>query len=462
MTGTIAPAPRILKQLRFSASFAQIQLSSRLKLAPLILAELYLNATVLLFFWGPWQWPLSSPFKLLGFLLLAHVSLAIGFITGVRGPRAQGSAYLGHWSFRTVIIASLMAQLFLTVPVYMDRLGMTDFSISQAFDLFLRGLANPADAYQNRARELRLVAMAGSTVWSYVMVFIYPILWPMLPVGVFFWRRLGRWIRFGIIVAVVIDLSMWIAAGTNKGIADTVLLATTAAAASSVHWSRKARLRSFLGAMVLGLVGLVGLLLFFSSGIIGRFGGQIVSLYDSSSGALAEEDNVLLRFLPDSGKGPAAALISYASQGYFALSMALDEPFVPCYGLGNSYYLTNLSRRFLGPDTISDRTYPARLETHGWSRFGKWHTFYTWMASDVTFPGTLIVVLLIGRLFAVVWLDVVRGENPFAIALFCLVVQMILYFPANNQVLAFAASATPFLAMLVLWLATRKQRPWHA
>jgi hypothetical protein len=39
---------------------------------------------------------------------------------------------------------------------------------------------------------------------------------------------------------------------------------------------------------------------------------------------------------------------------------------------------------------------------------------------------------------------------------------MLLYFPANNQVLAFATSATPFMVMLVLWLVTRERRSRYA
>jgi len=470
MTEPIAVPLRIPQPRRFRAacicrtpSFQLNTPSFQLKIGPLLLAELYLNLTVLLFLFGPWQWPLSNPAKLVGYLMLAHLCLAIGFLSVIRGPGAQGRGYAGRWSFRTVILVSLMAQLLLGAPLYMDRLGMSTFSLSAAWDAFLRGLASPAEAYQDRARQLRILVLGGSTALNYVMVFVYPIQWPMLPVGVFFWRKLGRWLRFGIILTVALDLCMWVAAGTNKGIADTVALATvSAAAAASVHRSGKTRTRSLRRALALGSTGLIVVILFFSSGMIGRSGGQMVPLYDGGSGVLADEDSVFLRFLPESAKGSAAALISYASQGYYALSLALEEPFVPCYGLGNSYFFTNLSRRFLGPGTISDRTYPARLETYGWDRFGKWHTFYIWMASDVTFPGTLVVVLLIGRLFAVVWLDVVRGENPFAIALFGLVVEMLLYFPANNQVLAFATSATPFMVMLVLWLVTRERRSRYA
>lgn len=116
-----------------------------------------------------------------------------------------------------------------------------------------------------------------------------------------------------------------------------------------------------------------------------------------------------------------------------------------------------MTRKLFPPGTISDLTYPARLEKFGLRRYADYHTFYVWIASDVSFPGAIIVVFLIGRLLGLVWIDVLRLENPFAVALFPLLILMIFYFPANNQVLGFGPTATAFWAMLVLWMWTGKR-----
>jgi hypothetical protein len=88
-----------------------------------------------------------------------------------------------------------------------------------------------------------------------------------------------------------------------------------------------------------------------------------------------------------------------------------------------------------------------------------WSTVYPWWASDVSFPGTLLVVFVIGRLFALSWLDTLQGSNPFAVAMLAQFSIMIAYFPANNQCLQEAEHLTAFLGILILWLATRRKAP---
>jgi NhaP-type Na+/H+ or K+/H+ antiporter len=65
-------------------------------------------------------------------------------------------------------------------------------------------------------------------------------------------------------------------------------------------------------------------------------------------------------------------------------------------------------------------------------------------------------MFLLGRLLALTWLDTLRGANPYAIALFSLVVIMVSYLPANNQVLQGPESLVAFFALLVIWAVTRR------
>ena len=144
----------------------------------------------------------------------------------------------------------------------------------------------------------------------------------------------------------------------------------------------------------------------------------------------------------------------YFSGGYYGLSLTLQEPFVFCYGVGNSYFLEGLSRHLVKTPIIQS-TYPARIDTRRWNFYGKWHSIYPWLASDLTFPGTVVLMFLIGRLFGLVWLDVAYCRNLWAVCLLPLVLVMLIYIPANNQVLAFSPAALPFFTLLVLWNLSR-------
>jgi hypothetical protein len=100
-------------------------------------------------------------------------------------------------------------------------------------------------------------------------------------------------------------------------------------------------------------------------------------------------------------------------------------------------------------------TYPARIDVRSWDLYGKWHSLYPWIASDLSFPGTIVFMFVIGWFFGLVWIDVAFCQNPFAVCLFALFLIMLFYIPANNQVLGFAQTALPFWTLLPLWFFSR-------
>ena len=100
-------------------------------------------------------------------------------------------------------------------------------------------------------------------------------------------------------------------------------------------------------------------------------------------------------------------------------------------------------------------SYPSRIESDGWDALGRWSSIYPWIASDVSFPGTIVVVFLIGRLFAIAWFDALSARNPFAFGMVGQFVTMLFYFPANNQTSQFGEGFTAFWVILIVWLLTR-------
>jgi hypothetical protein len=108
-------------------------------------------------------------------------------------------------------------------------------------------------------------------------------------------------------------------------------------------------------------------------------------------------------------------------------------------------------------DTVlADRSYTSRLHNGGvWHKSQFWHTTYTWFASDVSFPGVIVLLFIFGRLVAQTWLDAVVTANPFAVTFFTICCTMIYYFPTQNIVLGFPEGYTGFVGTLILWRFTR-------
>jgi hypothetical protein len=147
---------------------------------------------------------------------------------------------------------------------------------------------------------------------------------------------------------------------------------------------------------------------------------------------------------------------SYLSEGYYGLSLALEEPFQWSYGVGHSLFWIGVVQHVTGFNA-TNLTYPARVDAHsGWNMDKRWDSVYPWLASDVTFPGTLLLMFLIGRLLASVWIDTQSGKNPYALPLFVITMLIILYFPVSDKILTNTYSLGAFWGLLCLWLSTRR------
>jgi hypothetical protein len=165
-----------------------------------------------------------------------------------------------------------------------------------------------------------------------------------------------------------------------------------------------------------------------------------------------------VRYLPSGAmRTGTVALSFYLTHGYYGLYLSLEKPFVPMFGVGHSLFLTQQAVRVTGNEQIGKLSYPRRIEEDGWDALGLWSSIYPWIASDVSFPGTVLVVFLIGRLAALAWFDCLSGRNPFAYGMLAQFAMMFLYFPANNQTSQFGEGFTAFWGILIAWLVTRNR-----
>lgn len=431
---------RVVTQTKVPVTFGW---SRMLRLFPIVFFVLYLGFTVILFRWGPWPWPVRNGTKLYVFLLLVHISLLLGYLSA---SRKNVPSYSRPARVKRILVLSLLINMVMLLPTVIARAPEGAPDLTSA-------IVDPGSAYV-AAREWR-ESSAFSLMVSYVRMLLAPLLVALFPLTIYYRQRLTKPV---FLLALGISLSaplISIATGTNKGVFDFVLVTVWVGLAA--HFSGVSRVSLVRRTFLLVLVALIFAfaIWFFTQGFMTRPGAS--ALYFSKTRTYADTDNIFVRFLPGQAKTGFIALANYLTQGYYALYLALQLPFVPTFGAGNSIFLLRNVAKLTGFAGLETLPYPMRVEAvYGWDPYGNWSTIYPWLASDFSFPGTLLIVFLTGRLLALTWFDTLESRSPWAIVLFSQIVIMLFYFPANNQLLQSGESLFAFFVTLLLWLRSRR------
>ena len=422
-------------------------------LFPMRFFQTYLTATVLCFAFGPWPWPVDNPVQLYLFLILNQVCLWAGYKLAMRHLPCE---YRRWVSARRLVQISLFAWIILFAPIHAIRFGGGLSSLLDLPAAAIYGIQDPGSAYSDKLQVLT-EQRPEATTWELLVLWVnYPILWLLVPLGTFYWKEISWMARLGVIAFGFLNMMSWVSIGTNKGLADLMFIVPWMAVARRPQWLHpKARIRMVVVTVVI-LIGLALLVSFFIRGQIGRRGGEIPT-YDFSADIALNEKNWLVACASRESVGAIGAMTSYLTQGYYGLSLAMKEPFTWCYGFGNSYFLQGLSGPIFGHNVISDQTYSAKIDKDfGWGIYLRWSSLYAWLANDLSFLGVPAAMFAIGWLFGLLWLDVIRSANPFAVALFALLLILLFYIPANNQILHFSSTFWPFWSFLPLWWLSRR------
>lgn len=120
--------------------------------------------------------------------------------------------------------------------------------------------------------------------------------------------------------------------------------------------------------------------------------------------------------------------------------------------LGHSKFIIDSLYKYLEID-LAPRTFQQRIHTQ-WSATGQWHSAYSQWANDVGFWGVGWVMLALGFYVCAIWTSALASRHPAAVCSIPLLVTMIIFLPANNQVFNILESLATFTVLLAAWLAS--------
>jgi len=403
--------------------------NSRGLFAPLVLAELYLFGTFFLF----WITSLRDEAVGLGlltvFVVACHLALLGGYLFFFRKPRLQINSFEPPIAMmRWVTAAAVLWSVAFWAQTYRDE-GDTSG--------LMHRMSSPGESYLMRRElfkehvdNLKPVSRLGQLeMCASILSFCLPVF------GILIWTRLGFILKGGVVFALAIIAVVALATGTNEPFGHLVMLVSSALLIRRYgFWpaapkpAGSARRNSQL-VIAVGVV--FGFVVFMGYNLENRLNAR--RYYDprANVGDLASLD-----FLPFEVREALSHELFYPANGYCGLSYALQMPFEWTKGVGSSRGIQGYLKDYLGVEGILERTYPFRAEKiYDWPAGGYWWTMYPWLASDLTFPGVVVFMFMLGWAFAKTWYESIRLNDPFAALVFTVIFFTIGFVPANPQLL---------------------------
>lgn len=342
----------------------------------------------------------------------------------------------------------------------------------------IASFSNPGEAY----REAQLLAqmdrdgvgvanLAGYS-WAFRISTVLGVFNGLyFPLALVCWRRLQWWHKLLFFGALFCSLLFTVGLGTQSGIGFLLFVSVPvviysryrtadggAGRTGSDPSGRRVGGLGWLKTMVVGAMAaaiLVGVVAFFQISRAEDRGVEFDASRDVGREYNTPMDSGLLR--PTGGRlnyGLVMASI-YVSHGYEGLALAMELPFEWTYGLGWSKALTTIYHDYLGGPDLFERTYLGRNGSRNNWTIVFWSTIFPWIASDTTYYGTWVVMLLIGAFLGRCWIDALTTGNPVAFAVLGQLFTLIFMFPANDALAQTLEQFFSLVGVLLLYAWSR-------
>lgn len=432
---------------------------------PINIVMLYFIVLIVLYVFGPLEWNTDNALLFYLFILCSHLLLYLGYKTKIQFKinsneydATDNNLLVKDSSILKYLRYAIIINFFFTMMNLIRYIGLTSFSFSNIIDKLVTGILNPGDQYNLKFQTEKTF---GGGLLPKLSTLFAPILWPVIPLALFYYKKIGFINKILIILTVIAEVTRWIAVGTNKGVIDVILILVSVLFLKSQQrifngYVKKVKFRNKRGRIFLIVLFLIiiGLSLFLNN-ISSRINNNYQTISILANYTQINLDAPLTKVFPNNLQPLLVYASSYLTQGYYGLSLTLDEPFIPMFGIGNSYFLLSNIEELLDID-LWQYTYQARIAYKGWSPFLNWHSIYAWLANDVSFLGVLILMYILGKYFALVYYRAVVYKDPITSVLFCLLIMSFFYFSSNNQVLSHPTTFMAFWALNIFWFIKSK------
>lgn len=399
---------------------------------PLIVIEVYLVFTLLLYQFGPINWNTESPVKFWIFITLYHIAFILGYLFADKKIKFDSIKYKQNFIEQFLIQHIFLFFLICTICsiiLYRNVTHSNNWVPLDFFENLIQGILHPGRQYYVNIQNTDFQSTKLITVFFACFSFVYT---SLMPIGIFLWKKFKIQYKLWYIILVFFYFGTYIGIGTNKGIFNVMITITVSL--TLYYFINKDLFNELIKnkKIIIPLLALVTFtVLFFGWTMYSRNNTHSINPDNSTSTDLDDKSNIF-QDLDEYINTLIYRIDDYLTQGYYGMSLALDEPFTTTYGIGHSDFLKSNFKSLFGID-VQERTYQYKTNDE-WDSQTKWHSFYGYWANDISFYGVILLMFIIGVYTAILWKDIIINKNLIAFSLFPLFMIMFFNMPGNNMI----------------------------
>jgi hypothetical protein len=404
---------------------------------PIVFLLSWLIFTILVFAYGPYEYKVTRPAIFYSYLVAIHLALLLGYL---RGQRSTGRGFQIRIDYYRFVRVTIIISFFYLIIKLLLTFGGDLNNIKQTF-------TNARKAYLTSS-------IRHSNLFSYLDIFFAPITLIAVTNAIFSYKHLRRRYKFILFVLILFSIAAAIGSATRSGIVQVAIIGLSAFLLGIYKQNYVLKQSHKILILVFTILIAIGFLTY-SSLLTNSRGGRIY--VNPLTNEAPRKDFFLTKNTSPKFHHLINNVSFYVSHSYFRLNKAMNLPFKGLgFGLSNSFFIMDNIEQLTGCSYFKEVSYGLRLDKDIGSGYGLyWSTFYTWIASDFTFPGTVIVIFFIGYLLSLSMKDSVSYLNPLAVTVYCTLFYNIFHFAFNNP-LQDGAGLTTGLVVPAIWLIFRK------
>lgn len=377
---------------------------------PLFLWLLYSLATIIIFAFGPLDYGISNPVKLYSFLILAHISVILGYLKGYRKfKNLKFEENRLKWiKLKTLNTISWIVFFSIILTFYRDFSSGIEINFDDPL----------------RAREMYTGERSGGFL-GYLSAILSVFNAPFLVLGIINFKRVNTFSKIILVLLIFILLYGSIAGASRHGLMFLIIVAFFSFLALKFSNQLKT---SFKKIVILGSFVIFIFLSYSSFLAINRYEKPVddyIEFMSVNRNFEFKKDNIFVPNLKGNFQIINAGILSgyfYFTHAYKGLSNSLDLPFIgTTFFFGHSdFAIRNLARIF--GDHVLNYSYHYRLINENLHVKNHWITAYSWLASDFTFFGVIIILYFFASLLSSSWIKIIQSPTIISCAMFAWII----------------------------------------